>query len=285
MIRPKLIQESMERIQTVGDLSQLFLSLASLQIGRIKQQTQASQRFFDELWQIYTALRTRQGHRPRREATIDKHLFIVITAEGGFSGDIDEKLIEWMLGQYDRANTDIVCIGHHGAIKLAQAKVPIVKYFKLPADNDQIELNAIIDLVEDYVSATVFYQNYVSLAIQDVKRIDLQKVVKQLEPTKEQNKELISEGAYIFEPSVEAVVSYMESTMLSIALAQLILESKLAQYASRFRAMSSSKERAQDLYRTLRLDYFAANRAQADQRMNEILAGLRHVRKEQEVVL
>ena len=51
--------------------------------------------------------------------------------------------------------------------------------------------------------------------------------------------EMINEWTYIFEPSTYAVVAHLERSMMQIAVSQLILESKLAQYAARFRAMSA----------------------------------------------
>lgn len=277
MIRPQIIAESMNSIKTVGNLSQLFLSIASIEISRIKKQVDSSQVFFDDLWRIYTALRGAQG-RPVRRAAIEKQVFVAITAEGSFSGDIDEKLIRWMLEQYDAATTDIICIGHHGAIQLAQAGIPVVQYFKLPSGKDPIELSAVIPLIEQYASATAFYQTYVSLSVQDVKRINLQRVVKQLEPTTSADDMLISEQSYILEPSPEAVIAHLESTMLSIALAQVVLESRLAQQASRFRAMSVSRDRADEMYQDIRLDYHRARRSLTDERLKEIIAGLRHIR-------
>ena len=61
----------------------------------------------------------------------------------------------------------------------------------------------------------------------------------------EEGDDIISERNYIFEPSSFAVVAHLERTMLEISLSQTILESKLAQYASRFRAMSAAKDLAQ----------------------------------------
>ena len=37
-----------------------------------------------------------------KDDVIDKELFIVVTAEGGFSGDIDQKLIDWMIKSFDK---------------------------------------------------------------------------------------------------------------------------------------------------------------------------------------
>jgi F0F1-type ATP synthase gamma subunit len=89
---------------TIASITSVFEGLASMRIAQIKDQVLQSQQFFNELWHIYNQLRVDSLFRFGREAqdeVIDKQLYIVVTAEGGFSGDIDQKLITWMLGQYD----------------------------------------------------------------------------------------------------------------------------------------------------------------------------------------
>jgi F0F1-type ATP synthase gamma subunit len=66
--------------------------------------------------------------------------------------------------------------------------------------------------------------------------------------------------------------------MMQIALSQLILESKLAQYASRFRAMSASRQRAYDMSASLKLDFNRARRMIKDERLKEIVNGLKKSR-------
>jgi F0F1-type ATP synthase gamma subunit len=53
------------------------------------------------------------------------------------------------------------------------------------------------------------------------------------------------------------------------------LESKLAQYASRFRAMSAAKERATDTLGDVSLSYNRAKRHEKDERLKEVINGLR----------
>ena len=66
---------------------------------------------------------------------------------------------------------------------------------------------------------------------------------------------------------------------MQIAVSQLILESKLAQYASRFRAMTASHQRADDSKRELHLDFNRAKRAVKDERLKEIINGLKKIRQ------
>ena len=111
--------------------------------------------------------------------------------------------------------------------------------------------------------------------VQDVKRIALGAAVTEIGDKAAQTGEVISEGNYIFEPSTYAVVDHLERSMMQIALEQLILDSKLAQYASRFRAMSASHQLADEQLDDVKLRYNRARRAVKDERLKEMINGLR----------
>lgn len=280
MRRPGDIAFEKKSMGTLLELTSVFEGLASMRIAQIKNQVLEAQAFFDELWAIYTQLRVdsmfRFGRRETAHTVVNKELIIIITAEGGFSGDIDQKLIALMLKTYDKEKQDIVVIGHHGAVQLAQNGIGFKKYFKLPERDQDINSEPIIAQVQNYKSTTVYYQTYVSLMVQDVKRISLASAVQQKgQKVGSVKEETISEDTYIFEPSTFAVVDHLERSMLQIAVSQVILESKLAQYASRFRAMSSAHSRADDLFSGLALSYNRSVRSVKDERLKEIVNGLR----------
>lgn len=280
MKRAQEIEKERDAMGTMVEISSVFEGIASMRIAKIKNQVMQATEFFDELWGIYTQLRVdsifRFGRGEDTKEVLDKELFIVITAEGGFSGDIDQKLIGWMLKSYDPEKNDIVVIGHHGAVQLAQKGVAFKKYFKLPEKDQNINVKPVIRYVQQYKDTSVFYQEYVSLMVQDVKRIKLTKAVAEQGDRAEKG-DVISEKTYIFEPSTYAVVDHLERSMTEIALSQLILDSKLAQYASRFRAMSASHQNAEDSLGDIKLQLSRAKRAVKDERLKEIINGMRNV--------
>ncbi len=283
MRRPQEIAQEEQAMALIVELTSVFESLASTRIAQIKNQVLASQQFFNELWRIYTQLRVDSLFRFGRGQTnnkkvIDKELFIGITAEGGFSGDIDQKLISWMLSQYDPAKQDIIIIGHHGAVQLSQRGVSFEKYFKLPDKDQNINVTPLIREVQRYRTTSAFYQTYVSLMVQDVKRIGLSTAVQEKGRTAGESEEIISEETYIFEPSTFAVVDHLERSMLHIALSEVILESKLAQYASRFRAMSVAHNRSDETLTSTHLLFNRSKRAMKDERLKEMINGLRKTR-------
>lgn len=279
MKRPSEIELEEQSMATLVELTSAFEGIASMKIAQIKNQVLQATQFFDALWGIYSQIRVSSvfgfGRSNTDLVVSDKELYIIITAEGGFSGDIDQKLIQLMLKSYDAAKHEIIVIGHHGAIQLAQRNISYKKYFKLPSKDKNINVTPITREVQQYKNTTVFYQEYVSLMVQDVKRIELSRAVQSQGQQASGAEEVITEVNYIFEPSTYAVVDHLERTMLQIALSQLILNSKLAQYASRFRAMSASHQRADEAKADLHLSYNRAKRAIKDQRLKEIISGMK----------
>lgn len=278
MRQSNAVREEIQQIETIDMLAQTFKGISSHHISQIKNQVLQSKGFFADLWTIYTQLRHDPKDRSHRQpAYPDKTVHVIITAEGGLSGDIDKKVVDTMLEQYDADRQDIIVLGHHGVRQLAQAGVEIRKYYKIPdKDVTQIDTGPIIDDILEYGNAVVFYQTYVTLGVQEVKYIDLFEAVQDLGAETEAYSERITFENYIFEPDFEQVIGYMESIMMGVALSQVILESKLAQYASRFNAMSAAHEKAQDIQQDLQTTYRRAKRAESDERTREVINGMRY---------
>ncbi len=283
MKQPNDLAHQEQAMGTLVELTSAFEGIASMKIALIKNQVLQSTQFFNELWAIYKQIKVDSifsfgRDQDSKVKVLSKKLYIIVTAEGGFSGDIDQRLLELMLSTYQTDTTDIIVIGHHGAIQLAQRGISFKKYFKLPSKDQNINVSPITREVQLYQSTTLFYQQYISLMSQAVKSIDLTAAVNQIGENLNDNSDIISEKNYIFEPSPMSVANHLERSMMQIAISQLILESKLAQYASRFRAMSASHERADEEKANLRLEFNRSKRALKDERLKEIINGMKKVR-------
>lgn len=272
-----VIEKEAGQVGTVTELTGIFESIASMRIGKIKDRVAKSQLFFAELWQIYTALRVDPSERLTGEGHIKRdkpNVFLVLTSEGGLSGDIDQRIVHTVMQNLDPTTTDLIVIGAHGATQFVQGHAKIKRYFRLPDVDQAIDVSPIVDELIGYKKPTVWFQRYISLSVQEVGRIDLLGRVRSLGTGTEQIKEegeIISAREYLFEPSVDDVVRYLESVMMEIALSQVIMESRLAQYASRFTAMSAAKKRARELQISLIMAYNRAKRGEADDRIKEIV--------------
>lgn len=281
MRNPNDIAEDLAAMSTMLDLTGAFQGLASLHIAQIKNRVVASQRFFAELWHIYDQIRVDELFRfgrTQNEDAVDKELIIAITAEGGFSGDIDKRLVEKLLESYDKEKQDVIVVGHHGALQLARSGVSFQRYFKLPTSDASINVKPLTNEIRKYRTTSIFYQTYISLLSQEIRHIELHEAVTTAGQNVVASSEIIDEKSYIFEPSSFSVMAHLERSMMEVTLSQTIFDSKLAQYASRFRAMSAAQDKSNEERDNLKLEYNHAKRAKSDERLKETINGMKAAR-------
>ena len=283
MRRASAIEHESEQITTVEDLTGVFESLASTQVAKIKNKAELSQQFFELLWSRYSSIRvdprariTSRGKTPQQAL---KKVFVVISAEAGLSGDIDQRLIETMLQHYDPQTIDIVVLGTHGANQLTQRGIKFVRYFQVPETDKYIDVSPVIKVVRPYSEVIVYYEQYISLGVQEIKTIDLMSRMRDMSEDVEPGTRIMTDHDTIFEPSLDEIAGQMELTMMNLALSQTILESTLAQAASRFNAMVVAKKRASELIALYKLEFHRAKRSEGDRRLREVLVSLKKKRK------
>jgi F-type H+-transporting ATPase subunit gamma len=278
--RPLEILAEEKSMSTVVGLTSAFESLSSMKVVLTKRTVLNSNIFFSDVWNIYKNIRVQnmfQFGRGASDVPIDKELYILITAPAGLSGDIDQRLIRLVRKDYNPEKQDVVVIGKHGAQQLQMSNIAYKRYFALPK-KDEFSVEPILALVKQYRETRVFYQSYVSMMTQDVRSLRLRDVI-ETKGAGAPGGDVINEVTYIFEPNPLVVVAHMETSMMRLALMQMIYDSRLAQYASRFKAMSSAKQRAVEEANALHMRYNRAKRAVVDQRLKEISAGLKKIRQ------
>ena len=278
MRRPSQIEKEARQIGTVKDLTGVFESLASTQVAKVKNKAELSNQFFQLLWARYSSIRidprTRITNREVGEK--QKRVFIIISAEAGLSGDIDQRLIEVMMQNYD-TDTDIVVLGSHGANQLTQRGIPYVRFFKVPESDHYINVSPVIEAVLPYSQIVVYYEEYKSLSVQEISSIDLISRIGDM--SKEVEEDIITAEDTIFEPSLDEIADEMEETMMRLALSQTILESSLAQAASRFNAMAVAKKRAGELLTDYTMEFHRAKRGDGDRQLREVMISIKGKRR------
>lgn len=283
MRRPAEIKAEEQSMRTIVSLTSAFESLSSMKIVQTKNKVLISNQFFNEVWNIYKQVRVDvmfNFGRKYEEVSNNKEVLILITAPTGLTGDIDYRLVKKVREYYDSEKHDIIVIGRHGAQQLEQAGIKHDMYFDLPK-KDYVNVEPLIMEIKKYAKSRVFYQSYVSLSQQDIKSIDVSDEISAMGRTADLesvSEDLITEKTYIFEPGPYAVAAYLETAMVRLMLTQFIYDSRLAQTASRFRAMSAAKDRSIEAADDLHSQYTRAKRALVDVRLKESLVGLKKVR-------
>jgi F0F1-type ATP synthase gamma subunit len=97
MIRSNELAVERDTMGTMVELTSAFEGIASARIAQIREQVLQSQEYFGDLWRIYSQLRVDEffhfGRGDKDVEAIEKELMILITSEGSFSGDIDQRLV------------------------------------------------------------------------------------------------------------------------------------------------------------------------------------------------
>ena len=278
MRRPIELLNEKKTMDTLHTLTSAFEGIASTHLADIRSEVIKSNIFFEDLWQVYSKIVVNDEFhfgRNQKTKTIDKELFILVTAEGGFSGDVDQKIIESLEKAYDSTKNDILVIGKHGSTLLEQMGINYVKLYDLPAQDRNINVGPLIKDIQKYRLSSMFYSQYITLDNQSVRRVQLSAYVKGLGSGIAATSDVISESNYIFEPSLYAVVSHLEETMLYVAVSQIILDAKLAQYASRFKSMSNAKRETNKARNHIYMQYRHSVRALQDERLKETISSLK----------
>jgi F0F1-type ATP synthase gamma subunit len=119
------------------------------------------------------------------------------------------------------------------------------------------------------------------LGVQEIQKIDLLSTIQAMGQNAADSADIITEQDTIFEPSLEEIADIMERGMMSLALSQAILESSLAQAASRFNAMASAKKLAFELVMLHNLEFHRSKRSESDRRLREVLTAIKKKKKKQ----
>jgi F-type H+-transporting ATPase subunit gamma len=199
---------------------------------------------------------------------------VIISAEAGLSGDIDLRLIETMMKDYDKETTDIIVLGSHGANQLTQRGISYSRFFQVPETDTYIDVTPVVESILPYTTVVIYYEEYVSLGVQEIKTIDLKSTMRAMSDGTDGENTMTSIDT-IFEPSLEEIASQMEMTMMNLALSQTILESSLAQAASRFNAMALAKKQANEMLTKYLLEFHRAKRAESDRQLREVMLSLK----------
>ena len=280
MRRANIIEKDITSIGTLKNLTNVFESLASNQVAKVKHRAGLGHEFFQMIWKYYTAIRVDPKKRLlNRPETNGRTVFILISAEAGLSGDLDVRTIDAMQKKYNPETTDIIVLGSHGANQLSQREIPYIKFFQTPESDGFINVEPIINIVKDYSGIVVYYAEYISLGQQEVRTVDLLSQIQEMGENFEEG--VITDDDTIFEPSLNEIALRMETTMMNLALSQTILQSKLAQAASRFNAMTVAEDRASELLGDYKLEFHRAKRSENDKRLREVLVGIKKKRREQ----
>lgn len=264
----KLIEKTLNDTSTIANLSSIFEITSTIKINQTKNDVFLSQRFYIDLWSLYCDLINAKKivELPKRKVSIDKTICLVVTSSGSFSGPADDEILRLLDSDPETAGSDIAIIGSKGVSILSARGREIIIGFDSPDITKPIDVTPLNELISKYKKAFCIYQTFISLNSQKITKTNLI-------PSEgvDSTVSMIDTDDYILEPDYLEIMKYLESVILNISLTQIIFESRLSEYANRFKTTTVINEKAKDTIKLLKLQYNQTKRRIKDEALRQQL--------------
>lgn len=268
----KEIEEDIDLVSTIKDITSTYQTLANMRVRRIQDEVLRTRTFLEGVAQIYHHAKTaylgsleegslEQASFIRRNK---KRATVFLSANERFYGTL--LLDTWNKVQKYAKNhsTDLIVVGDIGKhLVEKQKQTSETKHFELDDENPTEEQKRmILEYIKKYEDIVVFHGRFKSAFRQIPIKTSISGGIT-LEKTPEETKN------YIFEPSPKAILEFFEEEIIGALFNQTLLEHQLARYASRMVAMDQASQNADDKldklqHKATRLEKRVQNKKQLD---------------------
>jgi F-type H+-transporting ATPase subunit gamma len=210
---------------------------------------------------------------------VRKRAVVLVATDKGLCGSLNANLFH-TAAQFDPARTVYIAVGKRAAQFIARSGRKLAAEFSFPDSARFAEARSIVVLARDMflkgevdrveIALTRFVNTMVQrpvvvefLPIGDIKALDPDVDAEGLDASRE----------IVFEPSPEAVLSYLLGHYLNIFLHLVLLEAKASEQSARMVAMTNASDSASKLIRDLTLEYNKLRQASITNEILEIAGG------------
>lgn len=277
------LKELRSRISSVGSTMQITSAMKMVSAAKLKRAQDAitalrpyASKLEEILVNVSATLDSSEGVYSRQTENIEKVLLVAISSNRGLCGAFNANVVKRVMAyqKESAAKVDTFFIGKKGGEILMKrgAGDPIGDrneiYNALNYDNAsevaEMLMSKFID--GEYDRIELVYNQFVNAATQRVQ-------CEQFLPIREVEGETQSSGEYIYEPGKEEILEDLIPKSLKTQLFKALLDSQASEHGARMTAMHKATDNAQDLKRSLSLEYNKARQAAITNEILEIVGG------------
>ncbi len=302
----KSIKNRINSITSTQKITRAMKLVASAKIKKTENRVKASRPFTYELTKLfYRALSSvkdvdttgKKFDEPinnypvlLKERAIKTVGILVVTSNKGLSGAFNANLVRYTLKKVQEykgkgINTRLFIIGLKGFNSLKRQTESVgfeiaQTYFNFPASPNSSSARVVAnDMAEEFVGGkidsmeivTTRFKNMVSYSVETWDILPLDDI--EFDYKNEEHTDML------VEPDMSSVLSELVPLYISNIIYQALLESAASELASKMTAMSAACNNADEMIRTLTIDYKKARQAQITNELIEIVGGADSVKK------
>jgi F0F1-type ATP synthase gamma subunit len=157
---------------------------------------------------------------------------VLLSANAGLYGDVIRKTMEMFYDNVSKDGSDVVVIGKVGKSFFESKEHKWnYSYFDFSDDgSDEAVLREILKLISKYRNIVVYHGMFKDILTQVATRSD---ITKEVLDSNTKNISAAPAKAYIFEPSLEKIVTFFEKEIVGSLFEQYVYESSLSKFSSR----------------------------------------------------
>ena len=250
-------RSEIEGLASIKMLVQTYEEIAAIRMRKIRAAVLQNRDFnagIQEIFQeLITSYRTElnklmQKHKVKNISALNllpkngKTVCVLLSANVGLYGDIIRRTYELFKKQIAAQLTDLVIVGRLGKA-LFQEDFPDRQFTPIEFSDNSVDPSALRGLIEEllkYEKVYIFFGEFNSIARQDPVMYNLYGNQSMTEDTGK------PAAKYLFEPSLEHIITFFQSELFASLFEQTLYESQLAKFAARLYALDAATQNVKE---------------------------------------
>ncbi|HVZ67676.1 MAG TPA: FoF1 ATP synthase subunit gamma [Patescibacteria group bacterium] len=255
MTTKKAIEGEIENLTGIKTLVETYKEIAASRIRRTRTSVVKTRDFLSQLNEIFQEviasyqkqieqmMKAKRISDPSKLSVIKRNgktVLVFMSANTGLFGDIVKRTFDLFIQEALRTNSDTVIIGKIGLGLLQESNYKgHYTYFDCPDHSvDDKVLGDITKTLVQYEKIVVYYEHFENLVEQTPSVTDISGNPMSYQEDN-RPKDVVR---FLFEPSLEEILTFFETEFFTSILEQTIRESQLAKFSSRMVALDTVSE-------------------------------------------
>ena len=244
MLTKDTINASIDFLDRSKELCVSYEQISMMRMNSIKKGVLATRTFYADVTDVYYKVKKVYKKQmieveKKRKEKQTKKVSVLLSADNKLYGDILQKVFHTFITDIQKEETDVVIVGSLGKAMYERAGAP-KKYVSidLPHADSELtlaDLGGVISHLSAYGVIDIYFGKYESYVNQKPVHMNITGDAIFGEERTETDSSL-----YYFEPSLEKIIHFFETQMVSALLKQSVFEGQLARYASRIGSMEEA---------------------------------------------
>jgi ATP synthase F1 gamma subunit len=281
MAQKSEIDKEINQLEIFRVIARAYSQIASIRIQKTKDKVLMNREYYQKVNEVFNEVLAsyydevkKLGKKTNKKGGLTfishngRNVAVLMSANSGMYGDLIARTFAEFIKHVRSNDVEVTIVGKYGLALFEQAAPdkPFT-YFDFPdaATPDPKLLSSITTHLVQYEEIRFFYPEFKNIVVQKPQVLTLASGAVIGQKTKAKGRE------YLFEPTLEAILTFFESQLFSSLMQQTVEESSLAKFASRLLSMDRADENIRTDLKKLKLQKLKEMHLKVNKKQLELL--------------